>query len=82
MLWIFVWHWIAAWKLVREGKNEHQHAADVRADIRSIASQPERAGAPLVQWSIDHPDGKLPSRHQVHTRKQYTWPAQLKDKNP
>ncbi|CAE7338928.1 unnamed protein product [Symbiodinium sp. CCMP2592] len=39
-------------KLVREAKNEHQHAADVRADIRNIASQPERAGAALVEWSI------------------------------
>ena len=69
-------------KLVREGKNEHQHAADVRADIRSIASRPERAGAALVEWSIAHPDGKLPARQQVHTRKQYTRPARVEDKIP
>ena len=69
-------------KLVREGKHEHQHAADVRADIRNIASQPERPGAALVEWSIAHPDGKLPKRQQVQTRKQYTRRARVEDKIP
>ena len=54
----------------------------MRADIRSIASRPERAGAALVEWSIAHPDGKLPVRQQVHTRKQYTRPARVEDKIP
>eukprot|EP00439_Symbiodinium_sp_Y106_P006231 s4523_g1.t1 len=39
-------------------------------------------GAALVEWSIAHPDGKLPARQQVHTRKQYTRPARVEDKIP
>ncbi|CAE6943201.1 unnamed protein product [Symbiodinium natans] len=67
-------------KLVREGKDEHRHGEDVRGEIRSIASQPQRAAAALVEWSIAHPDGNLPARQQIQTRKQYTRSARVEDK--